>query len=122
MRSNKRFAEDIFNVFDIFVKSEDEPATTVVGRWKRPRRGDVPEDIVDDDEPACEARHLLVKQHIQPPRSARQTLEAQRPTSQNDTKPATLREPGESLAGGGWQVKEILGEGQTDAGLKYKVI
>jgi hypothetical protein len=29
---------------------------------------------------------------------------------------------GESLAGTGWQVKEILSERQTDRGLKYEVI
>jgi hypothetical protein len=29
---------------------------------------------------------------------------------------------GESLVGGGWQVKEILGERRTDAGFRYEVI
>jgi hypothetical protein len=106
-KTNKRPFDDF--VFDAFAESDceddktDEAAAAAVGCRKRSRRGDV---VIND----------IVKQRAQPPRSARQTREAQQPASRGHAKLITLHAPGESLAGAGQQVKEILGERQTDAG------
>ena len=123
-KTDKRSFDDfIFNVFaESESESENEPtAAAAVGRRKRSRRDDDDDDD-DDDEPVREARRP-VNRRTRPPRSTRRTRGAQRPTPPNDTKLVTNRvRRGKSLVSGGWQVMRILGEEQTDAGFKYKVI
>jgi hypothetical protein len=119
-KTNKRFSDD--DIFDVFAQSDDEAATAAVRRRKRPRRGDVLHDIVNDDKPTCEARHRLVKRRTRPSQSVRQTRGAHRPAFRGNAKLVTHSvRRGESLAGAGWQVKEILGERQTNTRFTYKV-
>ena len=102
------------NIFDVFAESEEEPATAAVGRRKRPRRGGVPEAIVDDnDEPTCEAC-------LRPSRSARQTRGAQQPLSQTDAKLATHSVRRSEALAGGWEVLRIVSERQTDGGQRLR--
>ena len=112
-------------IFDVFAESDDE---TAVGCQKRSRCSDVViNDITDDDNVddglTRQPHRRPVQRRARPPRPARQTRGAQRPASRSHAKLVTYSVGrGESLAGTGWQVKEILGERQTDGGLKYEVI
>ena len=112
-------------IFDVFAESDEEAA---VGCQKRSRCSDVViNDITDDDnvddEPSRPPHRRPVQRRARPPRPARQTRGAQRLASRSHAQLVTYSVGrGESLAGTRWQVKEILGERQTDEGLKYEVI
>jgi hypothetical protein len=112
-------------IFDVFAESDDEAA---VGCQKRSRCSDVViNDITDDDnvddKPTRQPHRRPVQRRARPPRPVRRTRGAQRPASRSHAKLVTYSVGrGESRAGTGWQVKEILGERQTDGGLTYEVI